>query len=1572
MFYSAERMNYIIGYISAYKQKIEMANKKGLLDSAKMFELFAEQICKLYYGMDFHNLNNICNFPYFDLISEDEKILVQVSTVVDVHQKIKRTLENIRDDKSNRFTKIDSAYFFVLHNDSIKNIKDYTGENQIGNISFIKEKNLITTEDIINRAQIDLDFQEHLYNIIKNEVENYNELIRKFEDEIETSKNVGINNIETKINGEYEIDRKELIEKIRKDNAKFISIQGREGVGKTVICKKCIESEDTVLYARAERFLEESDIDKIWNLNFRKILECLNGKKIVLFIDALEFIADAPKTKLDLLDSLYNIVQKYENAYIITSCRTSDKNAFLKIEAKYNIVSYDVSEISEKELNLLKNQYPIIKKMSKNEIYADLLKTPFYINIIIKEAIDIDKITDINKFRDYIWNNIICLKDKHKKYNVKIKDIEDAVNKIAFDRAKKFTLGINENNIDANIVNALTTEGIITFNSEGIRLKYDIYEDICFENYFDSKFNECKGRYEIFYKDIDTIGRCVYRRYQIWIANKLLAKANRNKFIYNLIFNNKISEEWKKQTEIGIVKSDYSTSFFEENEIEILEKNLLLEFINVTNLYSYDAKIVNYDKSCNVQLVPVGAGRENLIDIIEKNDMASKNIINKNKIVKLCLDYTTQKKQNDNTSKKVCKIMKYYIEKSMKNNSFNILDEISNCLIVTFKLSNYCKEWLETFFDKIINYYNNTDTDKKRIAEIIMEFVIKNSWPQLTCNLTEKLCNMAALLWKEDREYKGFYPRENNPYGLSEDYDFSYSSINDNVFLWNLFRNNFYFGIEWSIDFVNECIENYIQNCPDNVKKIKLIFVDENNLEKEYYGNPNMWMGCTEEHHIHSLLTDIIYNIKESMINYINQNIHSENAIKFLEYVKDIIYKKSNNIILLTIIENIGMHYQKEFPGYAVDLISSIDIVEWDFSRFARYLSNPQLEMLERQLLIKLGIPKLRERYVKDLKCGINIEQYAQNIQINGNPKLKEKCYKILDYLYSVVNNDEENATKYLQIQKMDFRNAEIKQLDDNIISIEPNFTGEAKKVVEQYEKNKLPNDDLILRLNECIENLKEEKECTQLLISVIDEFIELKNKDHSKSIGLESLIIGLISKILTKNNLTLEKKNIYCNYWTNGIRQILKNESFVFEPTLISKLIEQLYSDISLNVKNKIKLIVLDIINTNGSNGIINSIKKELIKYLQNDSKLSNILFNTIIKLAEDEMKHQKYNAQYYIKQRDKNYIFVPNRVPRLNGVDVYIKQEKSDLYKSCKNQIIEKYLFLEKELDIGEFCINDYDIKNLCYVANCGKKFEDDLFCKVIKEIIKTIIDIKNNDSNSYMHDIIDGYQIYDIVSLFERKLIYDQRNYKKIIELLFDDIDFSNFKKDSIEFYGDILNCFSAYYVDAYNNRALRRNIEEKIRYIELKIENINFQNLKQELCKCLYLSPRKLDRWTPNEIKTHYEYKDKIFLNKQFGEYGKFDIKNSMRTIYLLKIDELLPEILIAVEEILDFNKDNFEEIFNGDTKIILDRIITKSFIDFSDEIKGDDDLIEAYEKILKILIELNYEKAGVLLDEFRIH
>lgn len=48
------------------------------------------------------------------------------------------------------------------------------------------------------------------------------------------------------------------------------------------------------------------------------------------------------------------------------------------------------------------------------------------------------------------------------------------------------------------------------------------------------------------------------------------------------------------------------------------------------------------------------------------------------------------------------------------------------------------------------------------------------------------------------------------------------------------------------------------------------------------------------------------------------------------------------------------------------------------------------------------------------------------------------------------------------------------------------------------------------------------------------------------------------------------------------------------------------------------------------------------------------------------------------------------------------------------------------------------------------------------------------------------------------------------------------------------------------------------------------------------------------------------------------------------------------------------------------------IILKSFVRYSDMIKKDQELITAYQDILEILIDLNYEEVAVILDEFRVH
>ena len=94
-----------------------------------------------------------------------------------------------------------------------------------------------------------------------------------------------------------------------------------------------------------------------------------------------------------------------------------------------------------------------------------------------------------------------------------------------------------------------------------------------------------------------------------------------------------------------------------------------------------------------------------------------------------------------------------------------------------------------------------------------------------------------------------------------------------------------------------------------------------------------------------------------------------------------------------------------------------------------------------------------------------------------------------------------------------------------------------------------------------------------------------------------------------------------------------------------------------------------------------------------------------------------------------------------------------------------------------------------------------------------------------------------------------------------------------------------------------------------------------------------------------------------------------------TVYLFNISELLPEILISISscftKAIRNNKEQFAKEIK-DSQVIVDMIILKSFIFYSNKIKKDEKLINAYEDILLALTEIRNEKAAVLLDEFRIH
>lgn len=1590
MLNSNERMGFIIEYMSSYDEKIKMANKNGLFDAAKMFELFAIEVCNVWFGQKFSNLNDeTATYPYVDLISENRELLVQVSTVQDVPTKIKTTLEKIRDSKDKKCSDLKNIVFFVLSNNSIDKVREYSGDNQIGSISFTIKDNLITTNDIITKAQNDLNFQKKLYKVLKDEYENFNINIRKFKGALELS-NSGLKNIEGLINGEYEIDRNEFLEKITKDNERYISIQGGAGSGKSVLCKKYVENEKLVLYARAERFLEESHIDDIWGCCIQDVLECINGKKLIFFIDALEFIADCAETKFELLQYLYDMAAEYQNVYIVTSCRTSDKNAFIKLETNFSIKIYEVGDITEDELALLMKQYPIIHKMYKTNSYVDLLKSPFYINLIVSNSMDIDNIGDENSLREYIWKNIICLEEKSRMYGILSNKVIETVEKIVFERARKFMLGIHKDDIDRDIMHALLSEGVIAQQGDYIRLKYDIFEDICFEHYFDKAFDLCKGKYKTFYDEIENLGRCVYRRYQIWISNKMFIQVNRDKFLYSLTFSDEIPQSWKRQTEIGIVKSRFCDNYFEEQGSEILEQGMLFDFVKNINLFAFEGELLHIrQESPQMKLSPIGNGRPCIIRLLKNEEIYKKNIIGRDDIVKLCLDYAKQEDKVAVIASDACAMMEYYVEYSLQEseqeNYYKIIDEISSCLEALYRMADNSEEWLKKFFNTLINNYINGNRKSMRKSEDIMEWTLKNAYPALVAGLASELCSIADILWlrgKVDAEEFDFYRADRLSkgfeYGLSEKaehYNYLYRTVYENAFLWNLFRLNFKVGFHWAIQFINRVILEYATNNPEYVIKIK-VKISESNAIKEYWGNGNMWLAGIRDHNVPTLIGDVIFCLKEAIISSLEicKKDH-EFTVAFANYVKETIYSKSNNIVLLTIIESIGMYFENELPGYALDLATSIELVHWDTTRYMLYKKNPTKELLERQILKTMGIPELKDRYELDKKCDLSIQEYVSHTQIYFDSMVQDKCYGILDYLYSIIKNDAENAQDYLQIQKMDMRGAKATKITDNIIMLEPQISGEAEKIVLRQEEFNKPKQRLNAAIKKCNDNMVSGQIDLPSTLDVIKVILELM-KDTDMAFQYENLLILLIASAINHQELENEKREKFCTIWINGIEKLFSNGSFLADIALMPVLLNQLENDVASGIKNKIKKIVLDCLMYKGQHGVIDEMAKYVKRYLANHETLAQAVFNTIIKLSEDQMEHQKYNANYLkVSKKDKEFIFNPNMQPKLSGIDRYIKDDDGNCYTSREEEIIDRYLLQEESLEIDVFDMSNYDISTICYVANCGLNFTNESFRMVIHEILLCVIDIwKYTKRNYNAHEIFDVYQEHEIIELFQREMIQTQDDAKMAIDILFEEIDFTKFTTDTIEFYQDIFGNFLCEFFDSYVDSKRRNICKKKILYIEKKVNDIDEEYVRIQLYKSLMLSVTRYCTGDWSKIKTNYSYVDKQFLNKQFTKYGKYHIKELLRTIYQMHMDELLPEILISIRNSFQNAKSEVNKFKKSirEQEAIVQLIILKSFITYSDKIKQDQELIEAYEDILEILINLNYEQAAVILDEFRIH
>ncbi|MDD3363283.1 MAG: hypothetical protein PHW34_16620 [Hespellia sp.] len=442
-------------------------------------------------------------------------------------------------------------------------------------------------------------------------------------------------------------------------------------------------------------------------------------------------------------------------------------------------------------------------------------------------------------------------------------------------------------------------------------------------------------------------------------------------------------------------------------------------------------------------------------------------------------------------------------------------------------------------------------------------------------------------------------------------------------------------------------------------------------------------------------------------------------------------------------------------------------------------------------------------------------------------------------------------------------------------------------------------------------------------------------------------------------------------------MRKVFENNTFAADIKWVLILLKQLDEELSQETTNLMKQIILDSIIAQSDNGQIYKIADFSRMYLETNSNLANIVFTTILKLAEDEMNHQKFNANY-LKSKSKNeeFVFIPNMKKHLRGIDHHFNASNDEQgYESKKEKIIQDYLFDEMPAVFSEFNLDNYDIQMLCAVSNSGLSLANNQLYMVIRKIIIGMIGIAEQaDHENNVFHIIGTFAEHDVIRLLQREIGKNKEACEKAFEILFDDIDFSKIKRDIVDFYLDVFSMFISYYFDAYQTKEQRTDLEEKINGLEKRINTIDNSYVRTELTQAAALIDTKFYAdWS--KCVTSYSEKDKRFLNQQYAKYGHYHLEHFLYTLYQMHIRELLPEILLSVEKVFTNSKTEDKNLFStviSKQQWIVNIIILDAYLYNSDRIKEDEELSNAYIHILELMIELNNEKAAVLLDEFLIH
>mgnify|MGYP004669143729 CR=1 FL=1 len=138
------------------------------------------------------------------------------------------------------------------------------------------------------------------------------------------------------------------------------------------------------------------------------------------------------------------------------------------------------------------------------------------------------------------------------------------------------------------------------------------------------------------------------------------------------------------------------------------------------------------------------------------------------------------------------------------------------------------------------------------------------------------------------------------------------------------------------------------------------------------------------------------------------------------------------------------------------------------------------------------------------------------------------------------------------------------------------------------------------------------------------------------------------------------------------------------------------------------------------------------------------------------------------------------------------------------------------------------------------------------------------------------------------------------RTIFRLIFDDINFTAFSQRNYEFYKQLTSFLISLYFDGYNDgKKQRDNIKEICKELEIRLKEIKDEKVFERMVCLLFMNDRMFDFCDLNSINTSFTLFDKKFLCDIWNKYGADNFIGMMSTIYNFHINELLPDVLLPI-------------------------------------------------------------------------